>query len=75
MYKKINDKGMYYYFRREVKNYTLSSGTSPYRPCKGVPPELPSTTGWKPMKMRWKICEIPCDKKTPCEKPCEFCTA
>ena len=23
---------------REAKNYTLSSGTSPYRPYKGVPP-------------------------------------
>ena len=33
------------------------------------------TIGWKPVKMLWKICEIPCDKKTPCEKPCEFCTA
>ena len=26
---------------REVKNHTLSNGTSPYRPYKGVPPPPP----------------------------------
>ena len=58
-----------------VNYHTLPSGTSLYRPYKGVPPGLPSTIGWKPVKILWKICEIPCDKKTPCEKTCEFCTA
>ena len=28
---------------REVKNHTLSNGTSPYRPYKGVPPPPPLT--------------------------------
>ena len=26
----------------------------------------------KPVKMHRKICEIPCDKKTPCKKPVNF---
>ena len=33
----------------QVKNHTLSSGTSPYRPCNGVPPPQEERTpnGWR----------------------------
>ena len=35
------DKIIYPVLDREAKNHTLSSGTSPYRPYKGVPPYPP----------------------------------
>ena len=68
MYKNISDKGMYYYFRREVKNHTLSSGTSPYRPCKGLPPELDENL-WKCGE---KYVKYPVTRKHPVRNPVNF---
>ena len=34
---------------REAKNYTLSSGTSPYRPYKGVPPPVSLSSTYRDM--------------------------